>query len=209
MTVGTMGMKGTVAARKIGVRRAPLSWRMRNALRWGYIQGLIQFCVAWLAAKCGVTTLTAALRVKVRTAAGEWVDYGVVSRRKVTKAAATALATYLSDATGFQPKYHGCGTTNTAEANTQTALLGECTTALNPDTTRATGTNTVTGADNNIYQSVGTLTFDDAAGVVEHGIITTSSGAGTLLDRSVFSAINVASGDSIQFTYQLTVNYEA
>jgi len=39
--------------------------------------------------------------------------------------------------------------------------------------------------------------------VTEHGLFNASS-AGTLMDRTVFSAINVVNGDSIQFTYELT-----
>ena len=50
------------------------------------------------------------------------------------------------------------------------------------------------------------MTFDATAAIVEHGIFSqAATGGGTLLDRSVFSAINVASGDSIQFTYDLTL----
>ena len=48
-----------------------------------------------------------------------------------------------------------------------------------------------------------TNTVDGAAAVTEHGIFSAASG-GILLDRSVFSVINLASGDSIQSTYQLT-----
>lgn len=96
--------------------------------------------------------------------------------------------------------YHGCGTGTNAEAAGDTALQTESTTALNPDNTRATGTRSQPAA--NQYRTVGTLTFDATAAVTEHGILSQSAtGGGTLWDRSVFSAINVASGDSIQFTY--------
>lgn len=99
--------------------------------------------------------------------------------------------------------FHGCGTGTTAEAAGDTALVTESTTALNPDSTRATGTKSQPSA--NVARSVGTLTFDASAAVTEHGIFhQAATGGGTLLDRSVFSAINVVSGDSIQFTYDLT-----
>jgi hypothetical protein len=103
--------------------------------------------------------------------------------------------------------YHGCGTGTNAEAAGDTALQTESTTALNPNNTRATGTKSQPSA--NIMRTVGTLTFDADAAVTEHGIFTQSAtGGGTLLDRSVFSAINVvgANGDSIQFTYSLTLS---
>lgn len=101
--------------------------------------------------------------------------------------------------------FHGCGTGTNAEAVGDTALQTESTTALNPDSTRATGTRSQPAA--NQYRSVGTLTFDGPAAVTEHGIFSQSAtGGGTLWDRSVFSAINVASNDSIQFTYTCTVS---
>ena len=101
--------------------------------------------------------------------------------------------------------FHGCGTGVAAEAQTDSALGTESTTALNPDNTRATGTRSQPAA--NQYRSVGTLTFDASAAITEHGLFSASAtGSGTLWDRSVFSAINVASADSIQFTYTVTVS---
>jgi hypothetical protein len=101
--------------------------------------------------------------------------------------------------------FHGCGTGTTAEAVGDTALVTESTTALNPDSTRATGTRSKPAA--NQYRTVGTLTFDATAAITEHGIFSqAATGGGTLWDRSVFSAINVATGDSIQFTYTCTVS---
>lgn len=101
--------------------------------------------------------------------------------------------------------FHGCGTGTNAEAVGDTALQTESTTALNPDSTRATGTRSQPAA--NQYRTVGTLTFDNTAAITEHGILSqAATGGGTLWDRSVFSAINVVSGDSIQFTYTCTVS---
>lgn len=92
-------------------------------------------------------------------------------------------------------KYHGSGTGSTAEAVGDTALVTEV-------ESRATGT-TAEGASANIYQTVGTVSYTATRAIVEHGIFSASTG-GVLLDRSVFTAINVDSGDSIQFTYELT-----
>jgi hypothetical protein len=101
-------------------------------------------------------------------------------------------------------KYHGCGTGNTAAAEGDTALQTESTTALNPDNTRATGS--LTEASASVFRTVGTLTFDNTAAVVEWGLFSqAATGGGTLWSRVVFSAINVASADAIQFTYDLTV----
>lgn len=103
--------------------------------------------------------------------------------------------------------FHGCGTGTNAENVADVALQTESTTALNPNSTRATGTRSQPAA--NQYRSVGTLTFDADTAVTEHGLFSqAATGGGTLWDRSVFSAINVvgAAGDSIQFTYTCTVS---
>jgi hypothetical protein len=99
-------------------------------------------------------------------------------------------------------KFHGVGTGTTAEAAGNTALVTESTTALNPDSTRATGSLTEGAA--NVFITVGTLTFDASAATTEHGLFSqAATGGGVMWDRTMYSAstINVASGDSIQFTY--------
>lgn len=213
MALGDLAIRGYVRAQVMHCQRAPLSWRLRNMLRWNFVVGWLQFWLAYLvAAVFRVPTLRSSLSIRLRRADGRWIDYGVVGFRKVTKAGVTYLANdWAGGASDMNAmKYHGCGTGAGAEANTQTALVTECTTALNPDSTRATGTQTVVGADNNILHSEGTLTFDDAAAVIEHGLLSQeATGGGTLWDRTLFSAINVASGDSILFKYECTVAYEA
>src|SRR5206468_11060454 len=117
----------------------------------------------------------------------------------------TAGKNYLASSLDnpFEPelfKYHGAGTGTTAAAAGDTALQTECTTALNPDSTRAVGSQ---AHSTNTYTTVGTLTFDAAASVTEWGLLSATS-AGTLLDRQVFTSVGVAIGDSIQFTYTFT-----
>lgn len=153
----------------------------------------------------GVPTFYGVIRARVRRATGDALDLGVVSLRVVTNAGVGAIVDAFQNSVELENfKYHGVGTGTTAEAAGDTGLVTESTTALNPDSTRATGT-TVEGASANIYRTVGTVVFDASAAITEHGIFSqAATGGGTLLDRSVFSAINVASGDSIQFTYELT-----
>ena len=55
------------------------------------------------------------------------------------------------------------------------------------------------------YKSVATIPFTSTLAITEHGLFSAST-SGTLWDHSVFAAINVVSGDSIQFTYDLTIN---
>ena len=189
-------------------KRAPLSWKLRNTLRFNFIKGWIaKHAIVPFANMWGVMCAIAELSIIVKKADGTEIDYGVVSYRVVTSAGVAYLvddfdsATGSADVTNF--KYHGIGTTNTAEASGDTALAAESTTNLNPDSTRATGTGSQPSA--NIYQSVGTLTADGSIAVVEHGLFSTSgTGTGTLWDRSVFSTINLSSGDSVQTTYAVT-----
>lgn len=142
---------------------------------------------------------------------GGWVtDYGTLSTRVVT----TAGVGFIVD--GFQNlvelenmKFHGFGTGTTAEAAGDTALVTEETTQYATDNTRPTGT-TTEGASANIYRTVGTYSPDSGGtrAITEHGIFSqAATGGGTLLDRSVFSAVNlVAASDSLQVTYDLTLS---
>lgn len=142
-------------------------------------------------------------------ASGEITDYGLVSMRVVTTAGVNFIAACFAGTAGKEPenmRYHGIGTGTTAEAVGDTALVTELTGNLNPNNTRATGT-LETGATANIFKTVATNTVDPASpvSVTEHGIFDQASTAGgTLLDRSVFSAISMSSGDSLQTTYELT-----
>lgn len=137
---------------------------------------------------------------------GEITELGLASMRVVTTAGVNFLVDSLQGT--VEPeilKYHGIGTGGTAESSSDTALVTESTTALNPDSTRGTGSLTE-GASANIFRTVGTLTADASIACTEHGIFSQSAtGGGTLLDRSLFSVVNLASGDSLQATYDLTL----
>ena len=204
-----MSMGGALVARKISAPGPGLAWHLRNRTRASYLYGIV---FNWLAKQfsklTGIPTLTAELRAKLLKRDGSVIDYGVVSYRVVTNAGVAFIVDDFDPAATTDIstlKYHGCGTGATAEATSDTALVTESTTALNPDSTRATGTATQPSA--NILTSTATVTFDATAAITEHGIFSrAATGGGTLLDRSVFSAINVVSGDSIQFAYSLTVS---
>lgn len=228
--------RGALAVRKLGdTVPAPLSWKLRNWSRWGFIKGWIAVhLVNPIANFWGLMTAYGELAIKVRTwdndierehfmkllksgqqeAAEEyaksrtyWVDYGVVSYRVVTDAGVAYIVDDFDNGSGSADvslfNFHGIGTTNTAEAVGDTALAAESTTNLNPNDTRATGTRTQPAA--NQYRSTGTLTADGTIAAVEHGLFTTSgTGSGVLFDRSVFSTVTLASGDSIQTQYTVT-----
>ena len=127
-----------------------------------------------------------------------------MSARVVTNNGAALIVDCLDQTGSLEAKYHGIGTGSTAENVTDSALVTELTTQYNPDSTRATGTFSQPSA--NVSRSVGTNSVDATAAVQEHGIFTqAATGGGTLLDRSVFSTVNLSSGDSLQSTYDLTV----
>lgn len=208
--MATLEAGGMLTAAKVSrlLVKAPLSWRLRNALRpsylWGWLTTLVAKAFSWLT---GIPTLTSELRAVLIRADGLQVDYGVVARRCITNAGVA----YLVDAWDGRlvalenMNYHGCGTSNAAEAATDTALGAECTTVLNPASTRAAGTRSQPAS--NQLQTVGLLMFGGSATVQEHGLFNqAATGGGTLWDRSVHSAIAVVAGEGINYTYTLTVN---
>lgn len=136
---------------------------------------------------------------------GAWADYGLASLRVVTNNGVGFIVDAFQNLVELENmKYHGLGTGANAEAAADSALQTELTTQYNPDSTRATGSTTETSA--NIYRTVGTNTVDATAAVTEHGILSqAATGGGVLFDRSVFSVVNLASGDSLQTTYDLTL----
>jgi len=194
------------------ITKAPLAWRIKNALRWNFIKGLFAAFVIVPCVKIfriPVVTMMGELSIRVRNGkTGEWTDYGVVSRHVITDAGVTALRDQWNvGAFSYQTfNFHGIGTGSTAESASQTALVTESTTALNPDSTRATGTRSTPAS--NQWRSVGTLTCDADIAVTEHGVLSqAATGGGTLWDRSVFAAINLvgANPDSIQCQYTCTL----
>lgn len=99
-------------------------------------------------------------------------------------------------------KNHGTGTGTTAAAALDTALQ----TAIG--TTATAGSNANADASPNAtVTSTCTVSYSGTNAVTEWGLFnsTTLSGA-TMWDHKVFTAVNVVSGDSIAFTYTLTVN---
>jgi predicted methyltransferase len=138
-----------------------------------------------------------------RAKTGQWEDVGCISVQKITTAFRDRMVASLQNSTTSPMdvfKYHACGTGTTAEANTQTALVTEV-------GSRVSGTQTTDG-NAYVYRTVATITPGGVYAITEHGVLSAST-AGTLMDRSVFAAINVEATDSIAFTYDATFNAEA
>lgn len=193
MAEGVLGMSGRLVARKIGVPKVSIWWKIHN------LPHVLAGWRAWVSRYVlRAPTLYSELFVRKHFADGRWLDYGLVSTRVVTTAFVNLMVDQLQTETSVWGdfKYHdsGVGTTNPAVGDTAIETTdGEA---------RATG-NQGEGASANIYKSVGTISYTTSKAITEHGIFNTSDSA-TLLDRSEFDAINVVSGDSIEFTYQLT-----
>lgn len=182
-------------------------WKARN-LR-NLMHGL-QPVKASIARRLGMPTFMGALFAEVLTGRGDRIDLGLVSVRVVTTAGVGFIVDAFQNTVELETmKFHGIGTGTTAAAVGDTSLQTELSTQYNPDNTRATGT-TAEGASANIYQTVATNTLDSGTvAITEHGILSQASTAGgVLLDRHVFSAINLdgTQGDGLQTTYELTVS---
>jgi hypothetical protein len=137
------------------------------------------------------------LQLTVTRADGRVEHLGVVSRRVVTDVGAQRVvdafqALYALDTFN----YHDSGTGNTAENQTDTALVAPAGPA------RVAGTKSEPAS--NQYRTVATITYAAAQTIAEHGLFGASTGA-PLWDRSVFAGVVVAISDQIQFTYTLTV----
>ena len=185
-----------------GLPREVFRYRLRNC--WRLLGPLLKLAIG---NRLKLSFVVAQLRLTVVRANGEVVPLGLASMRVVTTAGVNFIVDAFQNLVEVENlKFHGIGTGGTAEAVGDTTLVTELTTQYNPDNTRATGS-TTEGASANIYRTVGTNTVDAAAAITEHGIFSqAATGGGTLLDRSLFSVINLANGDSLQSTYDLTVN---
>lgn len=179
------------------------NWRARN------VRNLWRGARQVLAAKTlHIPTHYGQLWLSVIRGDGTVEELGLASLRLVTTAGVTFIATRLFDGNTSIGNFdfHGFGTGGTAEAAADTALVTEETTQYATDNTRPTGTPTNPSA--NVYRTVATYSPDSGAtrAITEHGVFSqAATGGGTLLDRSLFAAVNlVASSDSLQTTYDLT-----
>lgn len=136
---------------------------------------------------------------------GSVTELGLLGRRLVTTAGVAYLTADMagggSDINLF--KFAGFGTGTTAESAAHTALVTELTTEYAVNSTRPTGSQ---ASNTNTYTTVGTLSPDSGGtlAITEHGIFSADA-AGTMWDRTLFSAVNLVAGsDSLASTYIAT-----
>lgn len=195
-----MNATGSLAIRKIPAPRAPLSWRLRNTLAPAFIHGWLAVHIGVPIAKAlGLVTAYGKLEAVLFRTNGECVNYGVLGYRSVTTAFVGFVTDQLQTETAVfgDFKFHDSGVGITAENITDTII------ETTDGESRATGTQTESAA--NAYRSVGTISYTTTKAITEHGLFNDAT-AGTLMDRTVFTAVNVVSGDSIAFTYTLTIS---
>lgn len=154
----------------------------------------------FVAGMLGALTVYGTLSAVITRADGTVIDLGAIGKRVVTDDGVAHLVDDWDDGSGNIENFnfHDSGTGVGAEAASDSALG----TAAGP-TTRATGTKSQPSAP--VIRSVGTIAYTGTLAITEHGLFSTSNRATVLLwDRTKFTAINVESGDSIQFTYDCT-----
>lgn len=200
MISGDVRPRGDLGIKVQRAPKAPLSWRLRNVLRWPYLVGLIGWLLGHGYTRIfGAPVLLGRLEARLIRKDGSVVDYGTLGFRVVTTAFVSFVVDQLQTETSVfgDFKYHDSGVGATAENASDTDMQ------TTDGESRATGTQTEASAT--VYQSVGTISYTTTKAITEHGLFNAST-SGTLMDRTVFSAINVVNGDSIQFTYSLTVS---
>ena len=149
----------------------------------------------------GVLTMYGTVSATLFKADGTVIELGAIGKRVVTNSGVAFLVDdWDADTLNISDmNFHDSGIGVVAENATDTDLG----TAAGP-TTRATGTKSQPSA--NVIRSIGTIAYTGTLAITEHGLFNTASrGTVNLWDRTVFTAINVVSGDSIQFTYDCTL----
>lgn len=189
---GSMALGGALGVKVNRMGRAPLAWKIGNL---GHVvPGLLQDAVA---KALGMNHMAAKLYAVKIGRDGRRVDYGLIGTQKVTTAFCELMVDQLQTETSVWGdfKYHDSGVGTTGEADGDTDI------ETTDDESRATGTQTEGTSVQ--YVSVGTISYTTTKAITEHGLFNTAANP-TLMDRTVFSAINVVSGDSITFTYTLS-----
>ena len=127
---------------------------------------------------------------------------GLISLAVVFTNAGAAIVTNRIIQAGTAPKNIGWGTGTTAAAVTDTALTTEAAPTTGGGRTVGAESRTTTSVTNDTYTVTGTVNAGSTLAITEAGTFDAVS-AGNMLIHGVFSAVNVVSGDSIAFTFNL------
>lgn len=127
---------------------------------------------------------------------------GVIHALTAFTNAGTAVITNRIIQAGTAAKNIGWGVGVTAAAITQTALVTESAPTTAGGRTIGTESRTTATNTNDQYTVTGTVTAGSTLAITEAGTFDAVT-AGNMLIRSDFAAVNVVSGDSIAFTFNL------
>lgn len=189
----TIGFGGKLGTKVIRAEKIGLLWKLSNFKNvW---PGTWR---RWLARFTKMSHLEGKLYARLIRADGSVLNYGLVSTKLVT----TAFVNFMVDQLQTETSAWGDFLYHDSGVGTTGAAVGDTDIETTDGESRQSGTQTE-GASANIYRSVGTISYTSTLAITEHGLFNAST-SGTLMDRHVFSAINVGDGDSIQFTYELT-----
>ena len=121
----------------------------------------------------------------------------------ITNAGLAVMAgSIVSDVSTTKFDYIGIGIGTTAASVTDTTLVNEITTGGGARVA-TTGTRATTSVTNDTAKFSATWTFTTTFAVTEAGIFNASS-AGTLLARTVFTAINVKNNDKLTVVWRVS-----
>lgn len=127
---------------------------------------------------------------------------GIALLATVFTNAGAAIVTNRITQAGTSPKNIGWGIGTGGAAVGDTALGTESAPTTAGGRTVGTESRTTVTVTNDNYQVTGTVTAGSSLAITEAGLFDAVT-AGNMLIRSVFSAVNVVSGDSIAFTFGL------
>lgn len=220
--------KGSLALRRIPLIPRPVIRNLDDAIQYGSPRRRVPFwdraaaaLRAWQRANeenfersltdqwsrdRGVLPFIGHLWLAKMNRSGDVFDYGLVSCRVVTDTGVGFIVDAFQNLTELENmRYHGLGTGSTAEAASQNALVTELTTQYSTSNTRPTGSIGEKSGDSKTFETSATITVSATVAATEHGIFSqAATGGGVMIDRSVFSVVNLASTESLQATYQLT-----
>ena len=110
------------------------------------------------------------------------------------------IASRIKDATATAMSHMAIGTGTTAAAATQTALVTEVARVALASTTIVT-----TNVANDAVQFQATFGAGTGTGAITEAGLLNAASSGTMLSRSVFSAVNKGANDTLTVTWKLTI----
>ncbi len=147
----------------------------------------------------GVQVYEGSLDIRIKRN-NDWYDFGCVGHKVITTAFAEFVVDQLiAESSVFGDfKYHDIGTDGTAESAADTALKA-------PVEARTAGSQVKDSSK--VYKSIADISITADRAIKEHGIFNHATrGQGTLMDRTVFTTVNLVNGDIFEAIYKLTVS---